>query len=84
MDFGATYEQPEVVLAINGNRYRCLGELNTGKKNMVRAAGLEPAYLFRAEGFSYHYGFRRLALGAFAHPARLWSGLYLRHSAFAL
>ena len=29
---------------------------------MVRAAGLEPAQLFRAEGFSYHFGFRRLAL----------------------
>jgi hypothetical protein len=28
---------------------------------MVRAAGVEPAQLFRAEGFSYHYGFRRLA-----------------------
>jgi len=28
----------------------------------MRAAGLEPAQLFRAEGFSYHYGFRRLAL----------------------
>jgi hypothetical protein len=29
---------------------------------VVRAAGLEPAQLFRAEGFSYHFGFRRLAL----------------------
>src|SRR5580700_8540354 len=28
---------------------------------LVRAAGLEPAQLFRAEGFSYHFGFRRLA-----------------------
>jgi hypothetical protein len=28
---------------------------------MVRAAGLEPAQPFRAEGFSYHFGFRRLA-----------------------
>jgi hypothetical protein len=50
MDFGATYEQPEVILAINGNRYRCLGELNTGKKNMVRAAGLEPAQLYFSAG----------------------------------
>jgi hypothetical protein len=30
-------------------------------RKLVRAAGLEPAQLFRAEGFSYHYGFRRLA-----------------------
>jgi hypothetical protein len=29
---------------------------------MVRAAGLEPAQLFRAEGFLYYYGFRRRAL----------------------
>jgi hypothetical protein len=28
---------------------------------LVRAAGVEPAQLFRAEGFSYHFGFRRLA-----------------------
>jgi hypothetical protein len=28
---------------------------------MVRAAGVEPAQLFRAEGFSYHFGFRRRA-----------------------
>jgi len=28
----------------------------------VRAAGVEPAQLFRAEGFSYHFGFRRLTL----------------------
>src|SRR3984885_4020343 len=28
---------------------------------MVRAAGLEPAQPFRAEGFSYHFGFSRLA-----------------------
>ncbi len=31
-------------------------------RKMVRAAGLEPAQLFRAQGFSYHFGFRRLAL----------------------
>src|SRR5262249_14533117 len=29
--------------------------------SMVRAAGLEPARAFRPYGFSYHFGFRRLA-----------------------
>lgn len=32
------------------------------KVSEARVAGLEPAQLFRAEGFSHHYGFRRLAL----------------------
>jgi len=30
--------------------------------DMVRAAGLEPAQALRPYGFSYHFGFRRLAL----------------------
>ena len=41
-------------------------------RSVVRAAGLEPARLFRAEGFSYHFGFRRLAVRV---RARLVCGL---------
>ncbi len=43
---------------------------------MVRAAGLEPAQALRPYGFSYHLGFRRLALRLRA-PLRSWSGLSL-------
>jgi hypothetical protein len=43
------------------NRYFASDKLRQFAKRLVRAAGLEPAQLFRAEGFSYHFGFRRLA-----------------------
>ena len=42
----------------------------------MRAAGLEPAQAFRPYGFSYHFGFRRLATHVRAE-ASLWSGLSL-------
>ena len=31
------------------------------RRGVVRAAGVEPARAFRPYGFSYHFGFRRLA-----------------------
>ena len=32
-------------------------------REMVRAAGLEPAQAFQPHGFSYHFGFRRRLSG---------------------
>jgi hypothetical protein len=39
------------------------GQINCSDawKKLVRAAGLEPAQALRPYGFSYRYGFRRLA-----------------------
>ncbi len=42
--------------------------LSAGRE-VVRAAGIEPAQAFRPYGFSYHYGFRRARRCAFRHEA---------------
>jgi len=57
----------------HGLRTRC---------NLVRAAGIEPAQAVKPYGFSYHFGFRRLAL-RLRGQASSWSGLSLHPSACA-